>query len=337
MRKRHEHHYALKMLVIALFISFCGFSSASAESIYSQAPSDLPSYRSLIQSSLVKISCTGYTTLGIVEKVGTGVSNRIVAPAKAIVNCPKVRNGSGFTVTNLTSNVSVPGNLSQVGNGLTAEYSWLIGNAGAVPKILNERKGPILDQWLSVASISLGATSITWFTSSIKSIDLSTSTIVIDNPTLNIPNAGLVFDSRGTFLGLVSSTNQGNPVTLNVAGSPLRCKNTSETKIYSEVCLSSENDAIERLSLWPDNSRVGRGNTARTGRSLPNPTDSANPFRIKGDTSSSNRPVPSTRPATPGTSVSPSPTPTVVRCVKGREIIPATGTPPTCPAGYRKR
>ena len=301
-------------------------------------PRDLAGFQALIQSSLVKISCPGFASLGIVEKIGSSSTTRIVTAAAPMQNCPKGRNGAGLTITSITSNRSTPGNLVQVGNGLSAEYSWLIGSTDAVPKILNERKGPILDEWLSVASVSSTTTSVTWATSTIKSIDLTTSTLVIDNPSLNIPNSGLVFDSRGTFLGIISSANQTNSATLAVVGSPLRCKNMSETKIYSELCLSIEDKTIERLSLWPDNS-ITVGSRARTrSRVVPTPTSSDNPFGIKRSPDFGKRPIPTGRPTSrPSASTPPSPKPTSFSCVKGKDVIAATGTPPSCPVGYTKK
>lgn len=330
--------FKAKITAFILFISFIPPLSAHAEGGFSAPPRDLASFQSSVQSSLVKISCPGFASLGIVEKVGTSSVNRIVTAAAPMQNCPKVRNGAGLTITSITSNKPTPGNLVQVGNGLTAEYSWLIGLTDAAPKILNERKGPILGEWLSVATISPGATTINWFASSIKSIDLATSTLVIDNPSLNIPKSGLIFDSRGTFLGLVSIANQVNSATLSVAGSPLRCKDMSETKIYAEVCLSNEDKTIERLSLWPDNSfNVGQGTRTRS-RIVPTPASSDNPFGLKRSPDFGKRPIPPARPtARPSASSSPSSKPSIVSCVKGKDVIAATGTPPSCPVGYRKK
>jgi len=330
--------FKAKITAFILFLSFIPSLSAHAEGRFSAPPRDLASYQSSLQSSLVRITCPGFASLGIVEKVGASSVNRIVTAAAPMQNCPKARNGAGLTITNLTTGTSVPGNLIQLGYGLTAEYSWLIGIPGTSPKILNERKGPILGEWLSVATVSPGASSITWFTSSIKSIDLTTSTLVIDNPALNIPNTGLVFDARGTFLGLVSSANQANSASLSVAGSPLRCKNMSETKIYSEVCLSDEDKTIERLSLWPDNSSVASAGPGARSRSVPSPFASDNPFGLKRSPDFGKRPIHPARPTTrPATSSSPSSKPLIVSCVKGKDVIAATGTPPSCPVGYRKK
>jgi len=270
-------------MTLLLLMGAVGFSSANAAGDYRSGPTDLATYQSEIQSSLVKISCAGFTTLGIVEKVGTGVSNRIVAPSQSIVECPKIRNGSGFTVTNLISNKIVGGNLLQLGTGTAAEYAWLISSSVATPRFLNDRKGPISGGWLSVASVEPGAETLTWQTSSIQSIDLTTSKIIIANEDLEIPNGGLVFDSRGTFFGVVSSGNPRNSKALTVAGSPLRCKNVNETKINSQVCLSVENKAILRSTLWPDNSIIGRDNSNGSNRVTPTQNSSDDPFGLKRD------------------------------------------------------
>ena len=315
------------ILHISAVLSVTVFLVASGAQANSptHAPDHFDQFQATLAESILSINCQNKSQLGIILDAGSA-QKEVLTGSSLINSClqPSNRNSqqSGITVSNFSKNQKIRSQVLKIGTGTAANFAWLAADQSFIfPRTAEDGRAPTVGEWLAVASVNTSGTSIMWDSSQVASLDQATFTFEasVPNSSQNY-SSSLVFNSRGSLIGIVDGSQTVGSTTLHVIGSPARCSVANSQVHTSEICLSDKNAQLQASDLWK--TELSLGVAAPSGKTRKSHfIASSDPFRVKSG-HRIGRPTPSKSPEIS------------ITCKKGKTVKTVTGKSPTCPTGY---
>jgi hypothetical protein len=218
--------FSLGVILIALFMlgSTISFTSA-AETGSSTRPSNYESFKSKINDSLVGISCGNENSVGFSAKwtvteedKNNGINSQIFTTGQSLFKCGRV----GASATFDYKGKSYSGKIWN-SSGSMPDFGGFSASVNIPQLPLWGSDAPVENSWVAVIRFAPGFGFI-WSESIVRAYNPETLIFAIDPVVPVIDKNALVFNNRGTFIGVLSkqATKQVEGLT-TVHGAPLQC------------------------------------------------------------------------------------------------------------------
>ena len=268
----------LILLLIVLSLTFSGLSSVFAD--YPDAPSDLLTLKEKLNKSLVVVKWTGNKkgvafagnynltkeekNLGINSLLVTNFSN-ISEDLSATRSCFARTRSKDVALEYLGKSYQ---GTCQMYNSDQADLATIKSSLNLEPLNLYDSYIPSPGQWVVVAYYAEGF-GINLATSRVRLINSTNYVLGIDRLDVNLTNGGIVFNSLGNFVGVVTSFGLGSAPSnyLKVHGAPLQC----QTELRSAYTIT--NCPITQDKVW---SQVNPGQVSQ-----PSATPTTTPIPVR--------------------------------------------------------
>ena len=268
----------LILLLVVLSLTFSGLSSVFAD--YPDAPSDLRALKEKLNKSLVVVKWTGNKkgvafagnynltkeekNLGINSLLVTNFSN-ISEDLSATRSCFARTRSKDVALEYLGKSYQ---GTCQMYNSDQADLATIKSSLNLEPLNLYDSYVPSPGQWVVVAYYAEGF-GINLATSRVRLVNSSNYVLGIDRLDVTLTNGGIVFNSLGNFVGVVTSFGLGSAPSnyLKVHGAPLQC----QTELRSAYTIT--NCPITQDKVW---SQVNPGQVSQ-----PSATPTTTPIPVR--------------------------------------------------------